>query len=167
MSGVPRRRAPRPSVLAISWRSSSRLCLILWSLFRPCERILDLSRRNACDSTPMICARPPVRSERDQITEPQTAGLCVRYASIRCTHTQTPAKRHVGRARAQRAGGVGEAPSIHEVDPIARSRLYKIAHSARSTCAAPTGGRTAPGRAGWCDFQRRGGRGRYLPVCEQ
>jgi hypothetical protein len=61
----------------------------------------------------MICARPPVRSERDQITEPQTAGLCVRYASMRCTHTQTPAKRHVGRARAQRAGGAsGKRPAF-------------------------------------------------------
>ena len=73
------------------------------------------------------------------------------YASEYPVRIHKPAKRQSA-GLGRNDGGVGEAPSIHEVDPIARSRLYKIAHSARSICAALDRGRRfkteAPGGGG-------------------
>jgi hypothetical protein len=58
--------------------------------------------------------------------EPRNAGLCTHtHTSYKADPNQRQSVGVLGRFRS----GDGEASGIYEIDPIARLRLYKIAHS--------------------------------------
>ena len=73
------------------------------------------------------------------MTEPRNAGLCTHtHTALDNTHQRHSAGVVLGRSG--RGTGDGEAPGIYEVAPMARPRLYKIAHRPKNGREQTTAG---------------------------